>query len=134
MMFAKSAPEKSGRSTGQNGEIDIVGKRLISGVNRKNFFPALDVSPVDDDLPVKPPRTKKRRVKNIRTVRSGHDDDTAVRLKAVHLDQKLVQRLFTLVVSAAQSGTSLASDGVQLVDEHDARRVFLRRVKQVAYT
>ena len=44
-----------------------------------------------------------------------------LRVEAVHLDQDLVERLLALVVAAAQAGAALAADGVDLVDEDDAR-------------
>ena len=44
--------------------------------------------------------------------------------EAVHLHQQLVQRLFALVVPAAQACASLAAHGVDLIDEDDAGMVF----------
>src|SRR5467141_1156402 len=35
-------------------------------------------------------------------------------------------------MTASEAGAALASDGVDLIDEHDARRVLLRLVEQVA--
>ena len=37
-------------------------------------------------------------------------------------------------MAAADAGTALASDGIDLVDEDDARRVLLRLLKEVADT
>src|SRR3546814_7024735 len=48
------------------------------------------------------------------------------------LDQKLVRRLFPLVVAAAQAGAPMAADGVDLVDEDDAGRVLLALLEHVA--
>ena len=53
--------------------------------------------------------------------------------EAVHLHQQLVQRLLALVVAAAESGAALAADGVDLVDEDDARAVLLGLLEQVAH-
>src|SRR5262249_12825178 len=49
-------------------------------------------------------------------------------------DQQLVQRLFAFVVTTAKTGATMAADGVDLIDEDDARRVFLALLKQVAHT
>jgi hypothetical protein len=62
-----------------------------------------------------------------------HHDDAEVGLEAVHLDQHLVQRLLALVVAAAQAGTAVAADGVDLVDEDDAGRALLGLLEHVAH-
>src|SRR5205807_409243 len=56
-----------------------------------------------------------------------------VRFEAVHLDEQLIQRLLALVVSAAEAGAAMASDGVNLVDEDDAGGVLLALLEQVAH-
>ena len=73
----------------------------------------------------KRPGPQERGIEHVRPVRGGDEDDAFVRLEAVHLDQELVQRLLALVVTAAEAGTTMATDGVDLVDEDDAGRVLL---------
>ena len=57
------------------------------------------------------------------------------RVEAVHLDQELVQRLLALVVRAEpgahRAGAALA-DRVDLVQEHQRRRLLLRLLEQLA--
>ena len=53
-------------------------------------------------------------------------------VEAVHLDEELVERLLALVVAAAHAGAAVATDGVDLVDEDDRRRVVLGLLEQVA--
>ena len=53
--------------------------------------------------------------------------------EAVHFDQQLVQRLFTLVVAAAQAHSTAAADGVDLVDKDDARAAPPGLLEQVAH-
>ena len=58
-------------------------------------------------------------------------DDAPVTVEAVHLGEDLVERLLALVVAAAAARPAAAAawagaaDGVDLVNEHDARRVLL---------
>ena len=66
-------------------------------------------------------------------VRGGDQDDVVLHLEAVHLDEQLVQRLLALVVPAAEPGTAVAADGVDLVHEDDAGRVLLRLLEQVTH-
>ncbi len=65
-------------------------------------------------------------------VRGRDEDDAALDVEAVHLDQQLVERLLTLVVTAAEPGTAVPADRVDLVDEDDGRRVGLGLLEQVA--
>merc|ERR1719353_1092966 len=69
-------------------------------------------------------------------VGGGDDDDARVALEAVHLCEDLVERLLALVVAAAHppagGARALAADGVDLVDEDDARRVLLRLAEERA--
>ena len=71
-------------------------------------------------------------VEHVGAVGRGDDDDALVRLEAVHLDEELVQRLLALVVTAAEAGAAVTTDGVDLVDEDDAGRVLLALLEQVA--
>ena len=85
-------------------------------------------------LAVKASRTEKRRVKNVGTVGSRHDDYPLMRAEAVHLDQQLVERLFSFVVSAAKARSTVASDSVDLIYKYYGCRSFARRLEQVAHT
>ena len=115
-------------------EIDIGADRLFALVNLEDFLSALDIGVIDRDLAVKSARTQQRRIQNIAAVGRGNDDDALVLLKAVHLNQQLVQRLLTFVVAAAETGASVSAHRVDLVDEDDRRRVLLCLLKEVAHT
>ncbi len=86
-----------------------------------------------DDLPVEAAGAQQRRVEHVRAVGRGDQDDAFVRLEAVHLDEQLVQRLLALVVAAAKARAAMPADGVDLVDEDDARRILLRLLEHVAH-
>ncbi len=119
-------------AAGQNGEIDIVRERNLAGMDPQNFFAAPNIRTVHNHPAVKTPRPQQRRIEHVRPVGRGHQDDAFVRLKAVHLDQQLIQSLLALVVSAAQACAAMASDRVDFVDEDDARSILLALLKQVA--
>src|SRR5262249_44260032 len=68
-------------------------------------------------------------------VRRRHDDDALRGIESVHLGQQLIERLLALVVPREESrraGARLA-DRVELVDEHDARRLLLRLLEEIAH-
>src|SRR6266516_4890307 len=51
----------------------------------------------------------------------------------VELDEKLVEGLLAFVVATAEPGAAVPADRVDLVHEHDRRRVRLRLLEQVAH-
>ena len=97
-------------------------------------FSSLDVRKTYHDLTVESARSQKCRVQNVRSVGGSDDDDAGVLLESVHLNQELVQGLLSLVVAAADTGTSLTSHCVDLVDEYDTGCVLLGVVEKVSDT
>ena len=95
---------------------------------------ALDIRASDRYLPVKSARTQYRRIQYIGAVRRRHDDDSFIDGEAVHLDQQLIERLLSLVMTAAQTRAAPPSDSVDLVDEYDAGRVLLGIGEKVSHT
>jgi hypothetical protein len=73
------------------------------------------------------------RDRELRPVGRGHDDHAGVGLKAVHLDEQLVERLLALVVARHQPDAARLAERIELVDEDDARRGLLRLFEQVAH-
>jgi len=53
--------------------------------------------------------------------------------KPVHLDEQLVQGLFPLIVTAAETRAAMAADRVDLVHEDDARRGLLGLLEEVTH-
>ena len=124
---------EAGRAAGDGVEVDVGGERLALGVHRQDGLAALEVGPVDGDLAVEAAGAQQRRVEDVGPVRRGDQDDAALDVEAVHLDEHLVERLLALVVPAAHAGAAVAADGVDLVDEDDRRRVGLGLLEQVAH-
>src|SRR5205823_4313478 len=52
-------------------------------------------------------------------------------LKAIHLNQQLVEGLFALIVSAAEARATVAAYSVNLVNKDDAGGILLALLKQV---
>jgi len=69
-------------------------------------------------------------IQHIGPVSGGQHDDTGVALESIHLSQQLVDGLLTLVVTTTHAGATLPADCVNLIDEHDARRLGLSLYKQ----
>ena len=125
---------ETARHSRKNLEGYVVGKRFVSRMYFENFLSALNVGYVDVYLSVKSAGSQKRGVEYVRSVGSRHYDNAFVFLEAVHLNEQLVERLLSFVVSAAQARTSLSAHRVYFVDKHDTRHIFLGLVKQVSYS
>src|SRR5204863_7777127 len=104
-------------------DVDVVGDRLVAKMDLENAFAAAKIRRVDNDLPIETAWTQQRRIEYVGTVRGGDEDHAVIRFEAVHLDKQLIERLLALVMTAAKSGATVAADGVDFVDEDDARRM-----------
>eukprot|EP00982_Pelagococcus_subviridis_P001117 9032-Pelagococcus_subviridis.AAC.3 len=123
--FASSAPVNpavicamsSTRNAGSNGK-----RRFDMCTPRISLRPCLSGRSTDT-----------RRVQRVRSVRRGEADDELAAVEPVELGEELIQRLLALVV-AHPSHLPVAPplrDGVDLVDEHDRRRLFPRALEHV---
>ena len=108
-------------------------ERLALGVNLEDVAAALAVGTVDDDLAIEAARAQQRRIEDVRTVRRRDQDHVVLLLEPVHLDEQLVERLLALVVPTAHARAAMTADGVDLVDEDDARARLLRLLEEVAH-
>src|SRR5687767_705396 len=124
---------EAGRDLRDAQQVDRLLERLAADVDVEDRAAALDVGTVEHDLAVEAAGTEEGGVEDVGAVRRGEDDDVRPGVEAVHLDEDLVQRLLALVVRAAEACAALAADRVDLVDEHDAGRVALRLVEEVAH-
>ena len=123
---------EAGRTAGHRVEVDVGRERLALGVHPQDGLAALHVRGVHRDLPVEAARAQQRRVEDVRPVGGRDQDDAALGVEAVHLDEQLVERLLALVVTAAHAGAAVPADGVDLVDEDDRRGVRLGLLEEVA--
>jgi hypothetical protein len=71
--------------------------------------------------------------RDVRPVGGGDNDDALVGGEAVHLHVQLVQRLLALFV-AQRLAAARAADGIELVDEHNARAVSAGVLEQFPHT
>src|SRR5947208_131596 len=124
---------KAGRLAREQLDVDVLGDRHAAGMHAEDAFPALHVRPRHDHAAVEAAGTEQRGVEHVGAVRGGDQDDALVGLEAVHLDEELVERLLALVVAAAETRAAVTADGVDLVDEDDARGVLLPLHEEIAH-
>src|ERR1700733_691956 len=99
----------------------------------ENLLAAANVGQRHDHLTIETARTQQRRIEHIGAVGGRDDNDALVALETIHLDQQLVQGLLALVVAAAQACAAMPADGVDFIDEDDARSMLLGLLEHVAY-
>ena len=102
-------------------------------MHAKNFLATFHVGQINGDLPIETARTQQRGIEHIRTVRRRDDNDAFLRVETIHLDEQRIQRLLAFIVTAADSMTAMATDGVDFVDENDAWRGLLALFEHVAH-
>jgi len=58
---------------------------------------------------------------------------TFLGIKAIHLDQQGIERLFAFVVTATETVAAGTSDGINFIDEDQTRRAFARLLKHIPH-
>ena len=106
----------------------------FAGMDFEDLDTAFNIGKVDDDPAVKTARAQKSFIENVRTVSRCDQDDPFVRVKSIHFDEKLVERLFTLIVAPADPCAAMAADSIDLIHEDDARRMLFGLVEHIADT
>ena len=100
----------------------------------EDLLASTDIGQGHNHLTVEAARTQQGGIKHIGPVGRGDHNNALVGLKAIHLNEHLVERLFALVITATQASTTLPTDRINLVDEDNARRLFFGVFKHVADT
>ena len=118
----------------ESRDFDVWTHGNLAEMNLEDPFASPHVGTIDDNPAVEAARTKERRIEHVGTVGRGDEDDALGAFEPVHFDEQLIQSLFALVVTAAETGAAMTTDRVDLVDEDDAGRALLALLEQVAHT
>ena len=125
---------KASSSLGDLLQIHILSKRLILGMNPKNLLTAFNIRTSHSNLTVKSSWTENSRIQNIHTVGGSHYNDSLIHAETIHLYQKLVQGLLSLIMAAAHSGTTLSCHSIDLINENNTWCMALAFLKKVSHT
>ena len=102
-------------------------------MNLQNHFAPLDIRTGDDYLAVKTARAEQCRIKNVRAVCCGDQDNPFIGFKTIHLHQQLVEGLLPLIMPSSHAGTTVTADRIDFINENDAWRALFPLQKQVAH-
>ena len=100
----------------------------------QDIHPSFKIRSVNDHTSVKTSRTKKSRIKNLRSVGRSKDQKSLGCIKSIHLRKQLVQCLLTLIISAAIAGITAFTNGIDLIDKYDTRSILLGFLEKVTDT
>src|SRR5258707_11785523 len=114
-------------------KVHIGSQRNLTRVNFEDSKASIPIWSIYRHAPVKAAWTQQRYVESIRTVSGANNHHCLACIEAVQLYEQPVQCLLTLIIGV-DACTSLPAYRVDLVDENDAGRCFLRLVEQVANT
>ena len=117
--FSRSAPTNPGVDLANNGQVNIWINRFTFDMNFQDRFTTAHIWTIQHNTAVKAAGAEQGWIKNIRAVGSSHDDDIGIGIKTIHLDQHLVQCLFTFVMTSAKSSTALAANCINFIHKDD---------------
>ena len=124
----------TGRAACNHARANVLTQRNFAHVNAQNLFAPANIGQRYIHLAVKTTRTQQSGIQNIGAIGCRNHDNAEVGFKAVHLNQHLIEGLFALIVTAAQTRTTLATDRINLVDKDDARRILFGVLEHIAHT
>ena len=101
-------------------------------MNLEDFLTSQKIRKFYRNPSVKTSRTKKGRIKRIRTVCRCKDHDTLGSVKAIHLCQKLVQCLLAFIITACKScAVTLLTNRIDLIDKDNTRCLLIGLLKKI---
>src|SRR5579863_7517808 len=98
----------------------------------ENLLASAEVRAIDDDLTVEAAGAQQRGIQHVGAIGRRDEDHARILIEAVHLNQQLVERLLTLIMTAAEARAALTADLIDFVDKDDTRRRLLRLIEKVA--
>ena len=105
----------------------------ILGMYLKNLRTPFQIRFIHDDPAVKTARAQQRLIQYLRPVRSAQNQNSLGSIETIHFGQKLVQGLFSFLVSSPVFAVSASSDRIDLIDKYNTRRIFCSFLKQIPY-
>ena len=126
-MLARSAPVRPLVWRATTSRSMSAASGLFARVHLEDLLAALEVGRRHEDLAVEAPGPQQRGIELVEQVGRRDHHQLVAAAEAVQLHQQLVERL---VLLARDVVAARGAHGVQLVDEHDRRRVLARLAEQ----
>ncbi len=130
----KVSSGKAGSTSCQCFQVNIFSQRSSSCMYVKNALAPFKVGSWYNHLTVKTSGTQKSGIKYVRSVGGSNKNNTFIGFKTIHFHQKLIESLFTFIMTSPKSGTTLTPHGINFVDENQTGSIFLTLGKKVTHT
>ena len=125
---------ETGRMLGHEGHIEILSELQSAQVDLEDLLAFLQLREFNVDLAVETARAHERTVQDIGPVGSRQHDYAGIAAETVHFGQELIEGVFPFVIRRPSrifpTGTP---HRINLIDENDARGLFLGLTEEVAY-
>src|SRR6266568_1224700 len=118
--------------TGDVNQVHVFCQWDVVRVNLENGQATIPVGTLDCHTSIEAAGAQERFVQSIWAIGCCNDNNGLARLKAVHLNQQLVQGLLTLV-AAIDAGPALTTHGINFIEEDDAGRGFLSLLEEITH-
>ena len=112
-------------------EIHIIRKLNFLRMNFQNRCTSFQIRKFYRNTSVKTSRTSQRRVKRFRSIGGCKDDYSVISLKTIHLCKKLIQCLFTFIISTCHLPITFLADGINLINKYNTWGLFLGLFKKI---
>ncbi len=126
-------PRHARRQAGHAPQIDVRPEADVAHMDLEDSLSPEDVRTIYHHRPIEASRTQQCRIESLRPIGRGHQDHATVGVKAIHLDEELVERLFAFVVPADHRAGSRLAQRIEFVHEDDARGLRRRRGEEVTH-
>ena len=109
-------------------------KWFILSMNLKNGFSAFNIGGINLNTSIKTTRAQKCWVQNVRTISCSNKNNCVTLCKTIHFYQQLIKRLFALIMTTANSSSTLTANRIYFVDKNNGRSCMFCLLKEVANT
>ena len=123
----------SRRCLGHGVHVDVGSHALVARVHLENREALFEFGQRHHDLAIEATRTQQCGIENVGAVGGRQNHDSFGGFKTVHLSEHLVECLFAFVMAATKTGTALAADRVDFIDEDDRLAHLARLLEQVTH-
>jgi hypothetical protein len=104
-------------------------------MDKKYLLSALDIWTINHNLAIEASRSSQSIIQDVHSVGTGEDHDACGWIETVHFYKELIQSILSLIVATREpTSTTLATDGINLINEDDAGCIRSGLLEQIADT
>src|SRR6056300_682954 len=114
-------------------KVHILREVLVPRVDTEDLLTTLNTGKSNLNLAVEATWTEEGVIEDVDAVRRSDDHDSSLVVETIHLSEELVDGLLTIIIGRHVSTTTLLTDSINLIDEHDTRLILSCLLEKFAY-